>query len=158
MLNRFVALIVLSLLAGPAAAAEGPQGKTAARELRVLFVGQDPKAPVAPFADLAKPRTYALLRERTAAFEALLRYHFKDVRVVHGADYTAEMSADVDVTVFDALPKALIATRREKNPTTGAVDYRPAAYLPASFDRPALMISHVSPRIGEPLGLKLDWM
>ena len=149
-------LFVLAL--ATVATADEEASKPEARTLRILYVGQDPERPRPPFAKMAKKRTYALFRERTAAFEALLRYHFKEVRVVHGANYQVEMSDDVDVTIFDNLPKAITRARREKDPETGQLTYTPPTYLPRSFDRPALMISHNSAWIGESLGLKLDWM
>ncbi len=117
----------------------------------VLFVGNDPAAPKVPFRDLAKARTFKLYRERTAAFEALLRYHFENVKVAYGEDYRVEMSDDFDVTIFDTLPKAL--TKAVRQPV-----YKAATYLPESFDRPALLIADNTPRIGEPIGLKLDWL
>ena len=133
-----------------------PVGSTAVgREdegLRVLLVGHDPAAPQVPLPALANERTGALYRERTAAFEALLRYHFEDVRVVYGEQYRVEMSDEVDVTVFDAPPRALTPSN------TDGGGHSSVAYLPASFDRPALMIAQTSPRIGESLGLKLDWL
>jgi len=126
--------------------------------LRVLFVGHDPVAPKIASYDKGDPRKQALFRERTAAWESLLRYHFQNVTVVHGTDYKVEMSDAVDVTVFDAVPTALTEAVRGKDPKTGKPTYKAATYLPKSFDRPALMISNVSSRIGEPLGSKLDWL
>ncbi len=114
---------------------------------RVLLVGHDPQAPKLPFTSLAKPRTHRLYRERTAAFEALLRYHFDHVEVVYGADYDAAMSDDFDVTVFDCRPKAL------REPERGV-----PVYLPEGFDRPALLIAENSPWVGESLGSKFDWL
>lgn len=110
------------------------------------------------FADLGTPRTVELYRERTAAFESFLRERFENVTVVYGSDYTVELSDQVDVTIFDNRPKELKPAKREQNPETGELDYQPAEYLPLSFNRPALMIAENSPRIGEPLGLKLDWL
>ncbi len=144
MLRTSSLLLTAVLAAAPAFAQE-------ADNLRVLLVGHDPAAPKVPFPDMANERTYALYRERTAAFEALLRYHFEGVRVVHADDYRVEMSDEVDVTVFDALPKPVTPAGAEDG-------YRPAVYLPESFDHPALMIAENSPRIGDSLGLKLDWL
>ena len=127
-------------------------------DLRVLFVGQDPAAPQIGYADAEKARTLPLLRERTGAWEALLRYHFKNVTVVYGADYEASMSDAVDVTIFDALPKPLVEAVREQDPDTGEWSYEPPVYLPDDFSRPALAIAHHTPRIGEALGTKLDWL
>lgn len=128
------------------------------KTLRVLFVGHDPAAPKIASYDADNPRTQALHRERTAAWESLLRYHFANVKVVHGDDYAVAMSDDVDVTIFDTQPKAITEAVRGKDPVTGKNTYKAATYLPESFDRPALMISQVSSRIGEPLGSKLDWL
>ena len=145
-------MLSTSSLVLTAVLAAAPAGLQETDGLRILLVGHDPVAPKIPYPDLADERTEALYRERTAAFEALLRYHFEEVRVVHGPDYRVEMSDEVDVTVFDALPKAL-------TPRGGQAEgYRPATYLPESFNRPALMIAQSSPRIGESLGLKLDWL
>jgi len=138
-------------------AAQSPQAHFE-DDLRVLFVGQDPAAPQVGYADAEKPRTLPLLRERTAAWEALLRYHFENVTVVYGADYEASMSDAVDVTIFDALPKPLVASVREQDPETGEWNYEPAQFLPDDFSKPALAIAHHTPRIGEPLGTKLDWL
>ena len=127
-------------------------------ELRVLLVGHDPEAPDMMFADLGTPRTVELYKERTAAFKTFLNERFVHVTIVYGADYRVEMSDRVDVTIFDARPKALQPAKREVDPDTGEMDYQAAEYLPLSFDRPAMMIAYNSPQIGEPLGLKLDWL
>ncbi|MFT4842063.1 MAG: hypothetical protein ACJA0V_001995 [Planctomycetota bacterium] len=141
------------------ASLESASPASAAREdLRVLFVGQDATDLKIMFSSMAVPRTRQLYRERTAAWESLLRYHFEHVTVVHGEDYRVEMSDDVDVTIFDVPPKALTAVKRGTDPDTGKSTYQAATYLPESFDRPAIMISASAPRIGEPLGLKLDWL
>jgi len=124
----------------------------------VLYVGHDPSAPQVMFPQLATERTHELYRERTPAFEAFLREYFEDVRVVYGEEYTADMSDEADVTLFDARPKELTPTVRKVDAASGAMHYEPATYLPRDFSRPALMISENSPRIGEPLGLKLDWL
>lgn len=147
---KLLAPLVLAALAASSLAQEGAgfvQG-----DLRVLFVGHDPAAPDVMFASMAKPRTWALHRERTAAFEALLRYHFEDVQVVHAADYEVAMSAAADVTIFDTPPKALVEAVRDGE------DYRPAEYLPRDFAHAAITIAGTSDRVGEPLGLKLDWL
>lgn len=133
-------------------------GAVAAQAPRVLLVGQDPDALQVPFSDMSKPRTRQLYRERTAAWEALLRYHFAEVTVVHGADYTVGMSDDVDVTVFDTLPPKLRQAVRGVDPETGEQTYEPPLYLPESFARPAILIGPNAATIGEPIGLKLDWL
>lgn len=118
----------------------------------VLFVGHDPANPQIMFADMADARTEALHRERTAAWEALLRYHFQEVRVVYAPDYEQSMSDAFDVTIFDATPKALTEAVRSPN------GYTPPSFLTEDFDRPAVTIAGISDRIGASLGLKLDWL
>ncbi|MEM8710843.1 MAG: hypothetical protein AAGG01_07820 [Planctomycetota bacterium] len=127
-------------------------------QLRVLFVGNDPAAPDVLFADMANERTVELYKERTPAFEAFLTERFESVRVVYGGDYVASLSDGFDVTIFDTRPKALKEAVRGVDPETGESIYEPAAYLPESFTRPAITIAANSPQIGEPLGLKLDWL
>jgi len=149
--------LVFTLSALPAIAVAEPAKQD---DLRVLLVGHDPDDPKVMFRQLATERTFQLHRERTAAFEALLRYHFERVTVVYADDYLPKMSDDVDVTVFDVVPRALTAEVREFD-EAGKFDsdsYRAPTYLPKSFDRPALMTAGVTPRVGEPLGLKLDWL
>ncbi len=136
----------------------GAAAPTKKSELRVLFVGHDPAAPQVPFADMAKGRTLELYKERTPAFDAFLRERFSHVTVVYGPKYTVDMSDQVDVTIFDSRPKALTPSQRDVDPKTGQTHYKPATYLPETFTRPALTISENSPRIGEPVGLKLDWL
>jgi len=137
-----------------AAAQEAP----AKSDLRVLLVGHDPEAPKVPFKDMATERTFELYRERTAAFTEFLIEHFESVQVVYGDSYMTEMSDTVDVTLFDARPKQLSEAGEVTDPETGVTSYQRAGYLPIEFDRPALLIAENSPLIGEPIGLKLDWL
>lgn len=135
MILRSISLLACLVVSTPAAAAFQDEVKRS--PLRVLLVAHDPESPQVSFPDMATERTQELYRERKGAFESLLRAHFENVRVVHGAEYSADLSDAADVTVFDV---------------------RPARPLARSFSRPALMIGEASPRIGEPLGLKLDWL
>ncbi|MCP3917229.1 MAG: hypothetical protein GY711_16900 [bacterium] len=152
---RILALALLAAIPALAAAQE----EASRSDLRVLLVGHDPADPKVPIASTATKRTYELYRERTAAWEALLREHFADVRVVHRGDYEASLSDEVDVTIFDARPKRLAPAVRERHGAAGQNRLQGrATYLPSDFSRPALTISENSPGIGEPLGLKLDWL
>ncbi len=140
------------------AGAQAQESRQDKSPLRVLLVGHNPESPNIMFADLGTSRTVELYKERTAAFTEFLNQRFSEVTVVFGANYSVEMSDQVDVTIFDTRPKKLKEAKREVNPDTGEMDYEPAEYLPISFARPALMIAENSPQIGEPLGLKLDWL
>lgn len=152
----FRSLLLPLLLASALCAA--PPGGDDASALSVLFVGHDPASPHISFPDMAVERTHELYAERTPAFDAFLRAHFDEVRVVHAADYTTEMSDAVDVTIFDTPPTAIEEAGWRTDALTGQEVYSKAVHLPQGFDRPALMIGEASPRIGEGIGLKLDWL
>lgn len=152
---RLLTLLFALCVCTTSLADEKPTEKSS---LRILFVGHDPEKPRVAFADQSNEKTLALYKERTEAFDKFLKQRFKSVRVVLGNDYKAEMSNDVDVTIFDCRPKALTEAKREVDEKTGEMDYQAPTYLPADFNRAALMISENSPLIGEPLGLKLDWL
>ncbi len=155
LLAVLIAVQCLSTLGtcGALAAGEVPQNQADDKsDLKILFVGQDPENPVIVFADASDKRQQTLYKERTGAFEKFLSERFNNVKIVFGADYTAEMSDSFDVTVFDSRPKALTEAVRDDD------DYTPPTYLPLDFDRPALLISENSPLIGEGIGLKLDWL
>ncbi|MFK7738931.1 MAG: hypothetical protein AB8H80_01310 [Planctomycetota bacterium] len=158
--DAFLLAVSLAASAAAQASASAPSRAAAHHDasLSVLLVGQDPAKPQTGMADDSAPRALPLLRERTAAWESLLRYHFANVTVVHGEDYVVSMSNDADVTIFDVQPKALTPAVRGTDPVTGDPTYQAATFLPQSFDRAAITIAHNSPRIGEPLGLKLDWL
>ena len=152
-----VTLIVFGCSGSPTQRGAAPE-VSSKKVLSVLLVSHDPAKPQVPFQDLAKERTFELYRERAAAWEALLRKHFSDVQVVYGPQYSVEMSEKVDVTIFDARPTALRESARGVDAVTGDPTYTPPLYIPESFDHAAVMISENSPLIGEPIGLKLDWM
>lgn len=144
------ALALAGLALSPSAL---PQDAVPAKSsLKVLLVSHDPETPQVPFKDMAHERHAELYGERAALWEALLAEHFEHVSLVYGEQYEASMSDAVDVTIFDAKPPVA------KEAVRDGMNYEPAEYLPRTFDRPALMISENSPRLGEPLGLKLDWL
>jgi len=149
-LRTILALVVLSL--------SGLAQVQPRNDLRMLLVAQDPENPQVPIQSVATERTYELCRERKAAFEGLLRAYFTNVTVVNSADYTVALSEAADVTLFDALPPVLVPGERGRDPETGAMLWRPDGFLPADFSHAALTISHVSPRLGESLGTKHDWL
>lgn len=153
-----VTLIVFGCSGAPTQRGTAKVDAPAKTDLQILLVTHDPAAPKPPFQDLAKERTIELYKERSTAWEQLLRKHFRDVTVVYGADYHVDLSAKADVTIFDARPTPLRESSRGVEPKTGEPTYMPPLYIPESFDHAALMISENSPLIGEPIGLKLDWM
>ena len=78
----------------------------AKERVSVLYVGGSPD-----FDNIAVKKDSAIVAKsakmRTADFEKFLRQRFYKVKAIQGKDYTAEMSKDYDVTVFDGKPKAL---------------------------------------------------
>jgi len=125
---------------------------------RVLLVGHDPAAPDVTFPQLAKERTHALYRERTAAWASFLKQHFEHVEVVYAAAYDVSMSAAADVTVFDACP-AVLSRRMQPSAVEAGHSAGPKrSYGLADLSFAAITISEQSSAIGESRGLKLDWL
>ena len=142
-----------------APAAIGTQEATSKKsDLKVLLVSHDPEAPKLAFASMADERTTELYAERAAAWKKLLDQHFESVQLVYGSDYKIEMSDKVDVTMFDSRPPELSPAGEVTDPETGETSYQRASYIPESFSRPALLVAENSPLMGEPIGLKLDWL
>lgn len=152
-----LALSALALFASSLPALAQESSTKDKSPLRVLLVSHDPQAPQVLPVDMTW-RTLELYKERAASWKALLNEHFAQVTLVYGPAYDVTMSDAVDVTVFDARPKAISDVGMVTNPVRGEESHKRASYLPRSFTRPALMISENSPLIGEPLGLKLDWL
>lgn len=128
------------------------QALPAKQMLSVLFVGNDPTQEFMPPSyetGLAAERYPELMRERTPAFEALLKEHFETVKVVFGPEYKAAMSDDYDVTVFDVLPPSI--------GEVAGVSWKKQR-LPNDFTHASVMIGDVAPktlgRFG--WGLRLD--
>ena len=127
-----------------AAQASGPEEE----QLSILFVGHDPEQPYVNYAPTEG--MLALHAERTPAFEGFLSQHFDTVRVVHAADYQVAMSADVDVTIFDAKPPVLVPAKDNGR-------FFPSL-LPEDFTGAVLTIGEVSADVANGSGLKHDWL
>lgn len=110
-------------------------------KLKVLYVGPSPEElPTVPSYLTGKDRErYAELHtERPEAFRNLLSQHFKNYKVIVANDYRVEMSADFDVTIFDAKPPI---TQKVKQPDGWEKKIR----LPDNFSHPAMMVGEVGP-------------
>ncbi len=133
-------ILIVFMLLSLVDSGDVPGQETNRQSLSVLFVGNDPAQNYPPRGHptgLAAERYGELLKERTPAFEKLLREHFETVTVVIGKDYQVTMSDDYDVTVFDVLP-----------PPIGERDvdgWKKKIRLPADFTNPAVMIGDVAP-------------
>ena len=151
-----VKTLLLSTLMLSASAHAASQGA-----LKILFVGYEPSKVVVTDGDrLSKnpERAAQLRRERTPAFENLLKQNFKTVKVVYADDYKQSMSADYDVTIFDAAPHKIKNEVLEKDASGKPIGFHPAEYLTPDFSDAALLISTTAPSIGEPLQYKMDWL
>ena len=135
-----VPLLIAFLLLSRADDGDALGQETKRQSLRVLFVGNDPKQDYSPRSYQTGPdadRFDELMKERTPAFEKLLREHFETVTVVIGKDYQVALSDDYDVTVFDVLPPPI--GERE------VAGWKKKIRLPADFSNPAVMIGNVAP-------------
>lgn len=130
--------------------------------LRILFVGYDPRNPqLNDYEQQADnpEQLIALKRTRSMHFEHLLRRYFTTVKVVYGPAYKESLSANYDVTIFDALPPS------KNNVDFKIVELRPMvigggsqkAYLSQEFDRAAVLLGPVAAQISVPLQYKMDW-
>lgn len=128
----------------------------AKERVSVLYVGGSPD-----FDNIAvKKDSVTVVKSakiRTADFEKFLRQRFYKVKAIQGCDYTADMSKDYDVTVFDGRPKALRGQIIERDETGRAVKFERPKYLPDNFDRAAVCIAEASEDMGRSLGSKNDW-
>lgn len=128
----------------------------AKENVSVLYVGGSPD-----FSTIGRQVDSAAVaksvKERTADFTKFLKQRFKTVKAVDGSAYSADMSKDFDVTVFDGKPKALRPEIRETDANGRMVRYEKAVLLPYDFDRAAVCIAEASENVGRSIGTKNDW-
>ncbi|MGM9699543.1 MAG: protein-disulfide reductase DsbD domain-containing protein [Prevotella sp.] len=125
--------------------------------LRVLFVGGNIDKTGQGIAQRGVDEKFETVAERNASFADLLNQYFTTVKAVEAKDYTAEMSKQYDVTVFDAAPKAIRERKTETDITGRFLTMQPAQYLPADYDCATLCIGAASESLGRSLGVKNDW-
>lgn len=133
-----IILLLCCLIAGRTIAAPRTgQNPPAKIPLRVLYVGYSPDKPIP-----ADQVYYTLggnlqeiFRTRMPAFKSFLEKYFTNVTTVDVKDYTIAMSDAVDVTIMDAGP----------------------VKIPATFNRPMILMHAMAPLVGMPIGLKFDW-
>lgn len=128
----------------------------AKERVSVLYVGGSPD-----FDNMMVKKDSATVAKsaklRTADFEKFLRQRFYKVKAIQGKDYTADMSKDYDVTVFDGRPKALRGQIIERDENGNVIKFARPKYLPDDFDRAAVCIAEASEDMGRSLGSKNDW-
>ena len=110
-------------------------------DLKILYVGETAEAiektPSYVSSDDAK-RQVELKKERPEAFKKLLEEYFKTVKIIVSDDYKIGMSADFDVTIFDAKPPV-----SKSLPQPGGWEKK--IRLPDDFSHSAMMIGEVGP-------------
>ena len=130
-------------------------------DLRLLYVGVNPET--AQLSDMESTfqidpdRLLEFKKARTPSFERFLSQHFSVVDVVFADEYTESASDGYDVTIFGDDTTPIKEAVREQN-EDGSWLYEPAVYLTAEFDRAAILVDTMSPRVSEPHEYKMDWL
>ena len=132
-------------------------------DISVLYVGAHPDRVELELAeDLesleVQERILQLKAARTESFRRFLADHFITVDVIYSHDYDEGDSDRYDVTVFGDLPQPFAPETREYSDDGSLLERKKAVYLSDEFDNAAILINVVSPRVGEPLQYKMDWM
>lgn len=130
------------------------QGK---QKLSVLYVGGSAEIETMGGAEVDSLTLAQSARARRASFEKFLKSRFRTVKAIHGKDYTAALSDQYDVTIFDGRPTPIHPAIREYDKNGRIVRDEPAVYLPDYFNRPVLCIANASEDIGRSIGTKCDW-
>ncbi len=150
----FVLSLLLLTLLTTLSATLSAQKKT---DLSILFVGGS-----SDFYTMGGVKTDSLEMQksaeaRTASFAKLLKQYFKNVQVINVAEYSASLSDNYDVTIFDGRPKPWRERKMIYGDRGTVTDVIPAAYLPQDYNRPTLCIAEYSESLGRSLGIKNDW-
>jgi len=147
-------VIILSLVLMAVFTNMSAQKKT---DLRILFVGGSSDFYTMGGAKVDSLEMKKSAEARTASFAKLLTQYFKNVKVINVAEYSAALSDNYDVTIFDGKPKPWRERKilyGDKGNVTGVID---AAYLPQGYNRPTMGIAEYSNELGRSLGIKNDW-
>lgn len=130
-------------------------------EIRVLYLGGNSDWQNGRFGSsktfTTEEEYQASIEKRMDAFSRLLHNYFDSVTVMKAIDYTPEMSANYDVTIFDGIPPVMEKREIQYDESGKIKAYIPARYLPDSFDSPAITIGSVGETIGRRYGSKNDW-
>lgn len=131
------------------------------QDLSVLYVGYSPEKEMpakTPTSWTSAERFAKEYKTRMPAFVDYLNQYFTKVESVDCREYTADLSAKFDVTVFDEDVKPVKERVYERDPKTGAtLKYEPAVFLPEDYNYPSVFIGHPAANMGSSLGTKLDW-
>ncbi len=152
MKRLLIALAALTLMS-----CGGEEKKSAVVEkypLKVLYVGGSHDYD--SFSISKDVNKDSLVQVRYNAFMSYLENHFTESKGVMAGDYTEDMSAAYDVTIFDGAPKP-------KN-DGGSVElydgrkfYSKSRTLSETFSHPAIFIADAGENNGRAIGVKIDW-
>lgn len=150
-MKKILLLSLLCVFAWQCAFAQGKQ------KVSVLYVGGSSEIETIGTVDFDSALVAKMAKSRMASFSKFLKSHFRTVKVIDAKEYTAAMSDDYDVTVFDGTPVPVRPRVIEYDDQGRVVKFEQAAYLPDDFDRPALCIASASEDLGRSVGSKCDW-
>ncbi len=97
------------------------------------------------------------IEKRAKSFEEYLKNYFTVVKVIDSKLYTSNMSADVDVTIFDGRLDNTTPNTCTRDEKGGIKDFYKSKSLPESFNYPAILIADNGENIGRGIGTKTDW-
>lgn len=130
------------------------------QNISVLYVGFNPEREMpakTPTSWTSGERFAAEYKTRMLAFMDYLNNYFSEVESIDAREYTATLSENFDITIFDEEVKPIKERVIHTDPKTGKfLSMEPTIYLPEDFNRPSVFIGH-SATITRPLGSKLDW-
>lgn len=125
--------------------------------LRVLYVGGSPEFDTIGSRESDSDKISESAKERTAAFDKLLREYFTVVKSIDAKDYKPEMSKNYDVTIIDGRPQPYKVNKYKMMTKWGERDMEDRIYFPDDFDRPVLTIAEAGENVGRGNGIKTDW-
>lgn len=151
-MKKYLSLLLLLFVMG--AQSVNAQGK---QKISVLYVGGSAELETMGGTEIDSLTLAKSVKARMASFEKFLKSRFRTVKVIDGKAYTAGLSDQYDVTIFDGCPTPIRPKIEEYDENGHLTRYEKPAYLPDDFDRPALCIANVSEDIGRSIGTKCDW-
>jgi hypothetical protein len=130
------------------------------QDISVLYVGFCPEKEMpakTPMSWTSKERFEKEYKTRMPAFVAYLNQYFKKVGSVDCREYTADLSAKYDVTVFDESVKPIKERVVHRDAEGKFLSMEAAIYLPENYRSPSVFIGHPARNLGGSMGSKLDW-
>ncbi len=122
-------------------------------DLKVLFVGQNPDAPLGYYSGGVAATWDDIKKERAKVFHEFLQQYFNTVTLVYGEDYKETLSDQHDVTIFDALIPQL-----DGEITKVWSEHNAPDYLSEDYDAATILIANVSAPILRNKKSKINWL